>query len=87
MCGKLRTPRRPPSIFGARRGEIQDDFDPVSISAPTSWCVRDRSLLCNRGDADFQIWPPLLHFRWIIKRDGQTVPLPVPRQWIIDFVH
>ena len=32
-------PRRPPSIFGARRGEIQDDLDPVSISAPTSWCA------------------------------------------------
>ena len=39
MCDKLRTPRRPPSIFGARRGEIQDDLDPVSISAPTSWCA------------------------------------------------
>jgi hypothetical protein len=39
VCGKLRTPRRPPSIFGARRGEIQDDLDPVSISAPTSWCA------------------------------------------------
>ena len=39
MCDKLRIPRRPPSIFGARRGEIQDDLDPVSISAPTSWCA------------------------------------------------
>ena len=39
MCDKLRVPRRPPSIFGARRGEIQDDLDPVSISAPTSWCA------------------------------------------------
>jgi hypothetical protein len=39
MCDKLRTPRRPPSIFDARRGEIQDDLDPVSISAPTLWCA------------------------------------------------
>jgi hypothetical protein len=39
MCDNLRTPRVPPSIFGARRGEIQDDLDPVSISAPTSWCA------------------------------------------------
>lgn len=38
MCDK-RTPRRPPSIFGARLGEIQDDLDPVSISATTLWCA------------------------------------------------
>jgi hypothetical protein len=31
----LRTPRTPPSILGANRGEIQDDLDPVSINALT----------------------------------------------------
>jgi len=47
MCDKLRTPRKPPSIFGARRGEIQDDLDPVSISAPTSWSARPKTA-CQR---------------------------------------
>jgi hypothetical protein len=46
-----------------------------------------RSLLRNRGEADFQIWPHLFHCPWMIKRDGQTVPFAVLRQRVIFFAH
>ena len=88
MCDKLRVPRRPPSIFGARRGEIQDDLDPVSISAPTWWCASVVPCSVTAAMlADFQIRSHLLHCPWIIKRDGQTVPVAVPRQRVIFFAH
>jgi len=37
-------------------------------------------LLSNRGDADLQIEPHLLHCAWIVKRDGQTEPIAIARQ-------
>src|SRR5438067_6787284 len=78
MCDKLRTPRRPPSIFGSRRSRIDQ--------CPNRVVCERRPLLCNCGDADFQIGPPLLHCT-SVTRDTETVPVSVKRQRIVFFAH